>query len=282
MPRTLCLLHANCQGEALRPLLENTPAFARLFRLRGYTNYTREAIGRKDLRGCGLFLYQRLGAHWGDLSTERLLSRLSPDCRRIEIPNFFFKGYWPFWTHAQKSIDFADSLLDELLARGLAPHEALRLYLRAGPRLLGDAAAVAEESLREAEKREAACPVRYGPLLRERWREEQMFLTINHPGEGLLFHLADGLLRLLGLGGLPETARRAYRHPHGEFWLPIHPALGGLLGLPFARRERRYPVFAASLTHQEYTSCYLACRSRGVKNLVVFLRNLPRGFRPAA
>jgi hypothetical protein len=262
--------------------LENTPAFARLFRLRGYTNYTREAIVRKDLRDCGLFLYQRLGAHWGDLSTEHLLSRLTPACRRIEIPNFFFKGYWPLWTHARKSIDFADSLLDELLARGLAPRDALRVYLRSGPRLLVDVTAVAEESLREAEKREAACPVRCGHLLRERWREEQLFLTVNHPGTDLLFHLADGLLRLLGIGSLPETARRAYRHPHDEFWLPIHPALNGLLGLPFAQRDRRYPAFATSLTHREYTSCYLACRSQGVKDLVVFLRNLPGGFRPAA
>ncbi|MDR3358402.1 MAG: hypothetical protein LBN96_06060 [Desulfovibrio sp.] len=281
MPRTLCLLHANCQGEALRPLLENTPAFARMFRVRGYVNYTREALERKDLRDCGLFLYQRLGSRWGDLATERVLPRLSPDCRHIEIPNFFFKGYWPLWTHAQ-GIDFADSLLEELLARGLAPHEALRLYLRAGPRLLGDVAAVAEESLREAEKREAACPVRCAPLLRERWREEQMFLTVNHPGTALLFHLADGLLRLLGLGGLPETARRAYRHPDGDFWLPLHPALGDLLGLPFARRDRRYPIFATALTHQEYTSCYLACRDQGAASLVAFLRGLPDGFRPAA
>lgn len=28
MPQALCLLHANCQGDALRPLLETAPAFA--------------------------------------------------------------------------------------------------------------------------------------------------------------------------------------------------------------------------------------------------------------
>ncbi|MDR2573517.1 MAG: hypothetical protein LBC94_04100 [Desulfovibrio sp.] len=278
MPKTLCLLHANCQGQALRPLLENSPAFARLFHLRHYTNYTREVIERESLRHCGLFLYQRLGARWGEFSTEHLLSCLPSKCQCIEIPNFFFKGYWPTWTHGDKSIDFADSLLNALLERGLALHEALRVYLRAGPALLGDAAAVAEESLGAAESREAACPVRCTPLLRERWREEQMFLTINHPGRSLLFHLADGLLGLLGLGCLPEAAKRVYRHPDDDFWLPIHPLLKDMLGLPFVRSDRRYPVFAASLTHREYTGCYLACRAQGVKDLVSFLRNLPRGF----
>jgi hypothetical protein len=282
MPRALCLLHANCQGEALRPLLENTPAFARLFRLRNYTNYLREAIDGEDLRKCGLFLFQRLGSHWGDLSTESVLSRLPTACRSIEIPNFFFRGYWPSWDTSDKGIDFSDSLLNGLLARGLAPYEALGVCLRAGRVLLADAPVVAEESLRAAEEREAACPVRYSPLLRERWREEQLFLTVNHPGKTLLFHLADGLLRLLGLGSLPETARRAWRHPDDDFWLPLHPALEKILKLPFAGRDRRYPIFGASLTWREYASCYLACRSRGIKDLVVFLRNLSPGFRSAA
>ena len=44
MPQALCLLHANCQGEALLPLLQNTPAFARRFAVRHYVNYTQEHI----------------------------------------------------------------------------------------------------------------------------------------------------------------------------------------------------------------------------------------------
>lgn len=54
--------------------------------------------------------------------------------------------------------------------------------------------------------------------------------------------------------------------------------LGPLLGLPFAERERRYPVFAARLTHQEYTSCYLACRLHATPDLLSLLRTLsPHG-----
>lgn len=277
MPQALCLLHANCQGDALRPLLESTPAFARRFHIRQYVNYTRQSIAEADLKQCALFLYQRLAPRWGALSTEQMLPRLPSSCQCIEIPNLFFKGYWPFWTNAVQNIDFADSLLERLLAQGLAPEEALNLYLRGDPALLGDVAAVAEASLAREEEKETGCPIRCAPLLRERWREEQLFITVNHPGRTLLFHLADSLLRLLSLGGLPEEARRAYSHPQEDFWLPLHPALGPLLGLPFAGRERRYPVFAARLTHREYTSCYLACRRHGVGDLLTLLNSLPPG-----
>lgn len=271
MAKTLCILHANCQGDALRPLLENTPAFARLFEIRQRCNYTREEVTDQDLAGCGLFLHQRLAPHWGEISTGRLLPRLAQGCQAIILPNLFFKGYWPFWTHAVKGIDFADSLLEKLLAAGLSPEDALRLYLKGDPALLGDVEAVAEDSLAREEAKEAGEPIRTAHILRERWREEQLFLTVNHPGRALLFHVAEEVLRLLGLGALPESVRRAYAHPQEDFWLPLHPALGPRLKLPFATRERRYPVFGARLTHQEYTAAYLSCRAHGVTDLVGFL-----------
>ena len=162
--------------------------------------------------------------------------------------------------------------LEKLLGAGLSPEDALRLYLKGDPALLGDVEAVAEDSLAHEEAKEADDPIRTAHILRERWREEQLFLTVNHPGRVLLFHVAEELLRLLGLGPLPESVRDAYVHPQDEFWLPLHPALGRRLGLPFANRERRYPVFGASLTHQEYTAAYLSCRAHGVCDLVGFLR----------
>lgn len=163
MPSALCLLHANCQGDALRPLLENSPAFNRLFQIRQYTNYTRQSIAEADLEHCKLFLHQRLAPRWGALSTEQLLPRLSPSCTVVEIPNLFFKGYWPFWTNRIRSIDFADSLLEHLLEQGLAPEEALHLYLRGDPALLGNVSAVAEDSLAREEAKEADSPLGLRP-----------------------------------------------------------------------------------------------------------------------
>ncbi|MDO5484564.1 MAG: WcbI family polysaccharide biosynthesis putative acetyltransferase [Desulfovibrionaceae bacterium] len=275
MPRTLCILHANCQGDALRPLLENTPAFARHFYIRQYLNYTSQQIADADLGRCTLLLHQYLAPRWGGLSTEQMLPRLPAGCRHLEIPNLFFKGYWPFWTSSGQGIDFTDSLLERLIGQGLAPIDVLRLYLRGDTALLGDVAAVAEASLAQEEAKEAGKPVGCAHILRERWREEQLFITVNHPSKELVCHVADTLLRLLELGPLPDSVRNAWVHPHEDFWLPVHPALGKILGLPFASAERRYRIFDCRLTHREYTTCYLACRQHGVTDLLTLLRNLP-------
>ena len=275
MSRSLCILHANCQGDALRLLLEATPAFARLFSIRHYRNYACENLAEADLARCSLLLHQYLGPHWGASSTGEVLQRLPGSCRHLELPNLFFKGYWPFWISRKAGeIDFADSLLERLLAGGLAPADALRLYLRGDAALLGDVAAVAEASIAQEEAKESGKPIRCAHILRERWREEQLFLTVNHPGPELLCHVADCLLRLLGLGPLPTSVRAAFRHPHADFWLPIHPRVGQLLGLPFATWERRYCIFAHQLVHSQYVSAYLACRQHGVTDLLTFLRNL--------
>ena len=259
----------------LLPLLKNTPAFTQRFYVRRYVNYTREPIDAGDMKHCALFLYQHLSAKWENLSTEQLLLQLPQGCIHIKIPNMMFKGYWPFW-QSGGPINFTDTLLEKLL-ENCDSKTALRLYLKGSPALLGDAKvlnAIAEESLTYEEHKESDAPLHCAPLLRERWREQQLFLTVNHPGPELILHMADSLLRLLGLGGLPPSVRKAYVHPFNDFWLPIHPKVGQALGLPFTGPERRYTIYRNSLTHREYVLAYLACRSTNVHDLLSFLEHL--------
>ncbi len=268
MARSLCLLHANCQGDALRLLLEATPAFSKNFEIRQYVNYTREEVPAAELGRARLFLQQYLGPHWGELSSERFLPRLVTNCERIILPNFFFKGYWPFWTNKFQGINFADSLLEQLLDKGLNVNEIQHLYLRADKVLFGNLENIAQASLAHEAEKEEQSPIKYVQMIREHWREEQLFVTVNHPGKKLLFHLADTILGMLGLGTLPRDLRQRFVSPLEDFWLPIHPGVGRQLGLPFAQSERQYPVFGGTMSHQEYIACYLACRSQGESDLL--------------
>ena len=279
MTRAFCLLHANCQGEALRLLLEASPAFARRFRVLHILNYTREQLPEALLDGCALYLHQELGAKWGELSSAAIRRRLPPSCQILRLPNLFFQGYWPTWTRLP-GVDFADSLLESLLQHGLSPLDASFFYERARPAAFGPTTDIAEASLRREEEKERDAPIRCAPLLREYWRTEQLFLTVNHPGRRLTLFVADSVLRLLGLGGLPESAARAFALPQEDFWLPLPPALGlpeadGGLGLPFASRSRRYRIFARQMTAGDYARCYLSCRAAGEGNLLSFLSHLP-------
>lgn len=267
MAKELCLIHANCQGDALKELLEASPGFTDKFEIRHLRNYKGEDLDTGLLDSAAIFLHQYLTEKWGEISTSQVLGRLSPKSQAICIPNCFFKGYWPLWVHKPEVIDFPDSLLENLLAKGLPPSDILRLYLRADPALTGDAEKIAQDTLVWEKEKETHTPIKYVDMIAENWRERQMFLTINHPAPALFVHIAQQILSLLSLPPVPESFAKNYVSPHDEFWLPIHPVIGQRLGLPFADAGRRYPAFGNSYTHKEYTLIYLACRQNGVKDL---------------
>lgn len=267
MNKELCLIHANCQGDAIKELLEANPQFSSRFTIRHLRNYKREALEQGLLDKTTLFLYQHLTAKWGELSTSQVLARLPSSTHALCIPNCFFKGYWPFWEHRPEIIEFYDSLLENFLAREPTHSLALKLYLTARDELLGDLEKNAADSIAREKEKEIFTPIKYVHLIEERWREEQMFLTINHPGPLLLGHIVQEILKRLELPLLPDDFIKAYNSPHNEFWLPIHPRIGLKLKLPFASTKRCYSCFGANLTHEEYCRLYIACRENNFKDL---------------
>jgi hypothetical protein len=94
--KRLCLIHANCQGEPLVDLLGAHPDFSRDFETRHYVNYTRQPVPAEDLARCGLFLYQRLEAHWGGLASDVLLAALPPGTPGCACPTCSSRGIGPF------------------------------------------------------------------------------------------------------------------------------------------------------------------------------------------
>lgn len=267
MSRKLCILHGNCQGDVLALLLGLSKEFTRHYEIRRVVNYLNEAPSPEDLSRCSLFLYQRLGSHWGANATDNLLGLLPSGCESICFPNMFFKGYWPFWRRDESAIEFSDSFLEMLLARNLPLPALLNLYNKCDPALAGDVSGVPASTLAIEKEKEKLTDIKYVYLIEENWRERQIFLTINHPSMPLLAHVANSVLNMLGFPGLKESVTNNIIHPYDEFWLPIHPAVGARLSLPFASADRKYNCFSQKLTHAEYTRVYLACRMNNVFSL---------------
>ena len=256
MPQELCLIHANCQGDMLQCLLECVPAFAQRFTIRKFTNYQREPIPPELFARCAVFLYQGLDSAWGELASERLLEQLPSTAQTLRIPNLFFNGYWPLWTNRTRT-SYGDRLLEHLLEQGLNPQEVAHLYLKGNIAAMFDLDALLEESQAYEAQKEKGLLFPALPLVREMWRQEQLFYTINHPGPRLLLHIADSVLHWLGLPPVPDNARRTLYARKEEFILPIHPQVGAHFGFAFAGAERRYPVYGQELTHAQYTAAYI-------------------------
>lgn len=274
LPKSLCIIHGNCQGETLAALLGASPEFAAAFDVEYYVNFTRQAIPEQSLARCGLFLHQELGGHWGDVSSRALKLRLRPGAASVCFPNMLFKGYWPFWSN-REGFDYSDSLLDALLERGLAPAEILRVAVGGDPDKLAGPGGLGE-SLRGTLERERAkektCNVAYVDMIEELFRVEKLFMSVNHPGKRLMLWAADAVLRILGMEALPEAFRQVCPQLYTDFELPIHPKVAAFHGLRFAGEGTRFPVYGSQLTYGEYVSLYIDCKLSGRSDFIAYLQ----------
>ncbi len=261
MHRPLCILHANCQGEELSALLNASRAFSAEWRLRHYTNYTREPIPDEALAECGLFLYQQLGAQWGELASASLISRLPASAATLCVPNMMFRGYWPFWNDPPPIV-FGDKLLDRFIDEGADKSVILRLYLHGDLGKYVDLDEALTHTLKVEERRESAAFMQVTDIITERWRDEPLFLTANHPGFRLLKAVAGGILRHLGLPplGAEEIAGLESFPSYADFELPIHPQVAEHHRLSFIGPKHQYLVYGRRMTYEQYISRYIDCR----------------------
>lgn len=299
--RSLCLIHANCQGDPLARLLAASPQFAARYEIRRYTNYLRERVAPAELSGCGLFLYQHLGEKWDDHASDKLLSMVNPTARVLRLPNMLFTGYWPFWTN-KSPMDFGDAFLDRLVSMGLGMAEILHVYLHGDIAAKYDLDAMLRASLdverdkergADVERGRAGCrdvdrgngaagrvlpggiPAVVAPtveLVESLWKEERLFATINHPNRRLVLHVAEGVLAALDMDPLPPAVRDGFTDPYPEFELPIHPQVAAHHGLAFGGPDATYNIYGRRMTFDDYVRRYADCRLRGIDNFIGYLQ----------
>ncbi len=277
MPKEICIIHANCQGDSLQFLLLSTPSFAQKFTIHKYTNYLREGLDSEFLHTSKLFLYQELSETWGELGSHALMQKLSPQAQTLQIPNMFFNGYWPLWTNAT-FMAYGDTLLEELCARGLSTQEIVQIYLRGSLLKSYDLAGLRQKSYEKEVLKEKNLSIKTLPLIEELWQEEQLFYTVNHPAPRLSLYVADSVLQHLGLGTVPHSVRKQYMNTFEEFIQPIHPYIGAEYKLPFATPDRLYPVYGQEMNFASYVNAYVHCRLQSgedsVRDFVVYLHLL--------
>lgn len=272
MGRSLCIIHANCQGDSLHRILASTPAFSKCFIIRKYTNYLEEKVMDIDLNNCNLLLYQQLSDKWHDAASSALLARLPLGAQALCIPNMFFKGYWPLWTN-KTFMAYGDIFMEYLAGQSLNATEFLYLCNHADVASLYPLDDMVEQSLEHERSKEVHCVVETVDMVQELWRTEKLFSTVNHPASRLLLHVADGVLQALGLGRVPDTVRAAFAESCvDDFEQPILPQVGRHFGLPFAAENSQYAVFGQRMAFAEYCQCYFACHREGIPDFAAFMQ----------
>ncbi len=269
MNQELCLIQANCQADALINLLQSRSDFTCRYRLRAYTNFLKEPVPEKELAECSIFIYQHLGAKWGELASAVLLKNLNPKAKQIKIPNMLFKGYWPFWTNHSPS-EFGDFFLDKLIAMGLNKGEILHVYLSMKLAEKFDLQKMFQESIEIERTKEVGCIVNTVDFVLEHYRRDWLFCTINHPRRILLALVAKAIFQELELTW-NEAEMLALPSPYPEFDLPIHPQVAKFHNLRFISENTVYNVFGKKKSFQEYVSNYIDSQLMNLRPLSAYL-----------
>ncbi len=280
MPKKLCIIHANCQGDTLKFLLESCPSFYSEYTIKKYTNYLQEHIAAEELESCQLFLYQHLGQQWHEAASANLLHKLPSSAHTLCIPNMFFNGYWPLWTN-NTFMAYGDMLLEDLCTKELSPAEILHLYMKSRMYSTYDFEALRLQSLTKERIKETYSPITTLDFIEEHWRNKQLFHTVNHPAPPLSLYVADKILAQLGHSPVPLATRQQLLAHEEEFILPIHSSVAAQYDLAFAPPTRLYPVYGQSLSMQSYAAAYIQCRLQkgadAIKDFVVYLHLLAQG-----
>lgn len=273
MKRNL-IIHANCQGEALLPILQSHADFSQRFDCRLFTNYTRDPVPATALAECSVFLYQYLGPDWGELGSARLIEQLDKSCLHLCIPNYFCRLYWPLQFSPGEHV-LRDKLLEDLWKRKLTRRDYVRLATRPSLLRCYDVQGIVEKSLAHERAKEKHTPIKYLEKMLAEYTEKRLFYTVNHPGEELLLFTANEILRRLDFSPLlPEKLSHSLP-PLDDYYsaleLPVHPALAEMYNLSWASPETTYAVYGYRLTYAQFAWLYAEYRSSGICSFIEFM-----------
>jgi hypothetical protein len=265
----LCIVYGNCQAEAIRVLLDNSPSFRACFRtqpIRAVHTVDHRTIPevRKAVASASLIVSHpvRDGYHGFPVGSEEILASAGEGCRRVTVPALYYDGLYPFHVYvrgpdgrapaAPLSV-YHDLRIIYCAARGWDLQTSLSWWREFVPSPEGvrQVAAGAREHLCA---HEAELDVHVAPLLTAPDLHADSFLTVNHPTNAALDRVVAGVHAHLGLTHTPSTLSDELL---GELRAPLEPAVVAALGLT-AQERRAWQIKGTAVTQEDLLGEHLA------------------------
>ncbi len=266
-----CVLSANCQGDIFMHMLKKHPVFLQEWEVDYYVNFHKTPIPDGKIENCDLLIYQKLGDSWGDLSTKVLLSRLPKHARAICLPNMSNFDLWPTAKWAPDAYNlWLDTYLESLIEKGLEFSEIVYLAMRADFSEILDLKAKRKDNMRYEYEKEYFGRSKILEFIENRWTEEWLFTTPNHPAHSLLFLVANIILQEFGYQMLRPEVNAPLMTCDREYFLPVHPFFIKHYKIKYLTEETKYPVFGNELTYKEYLMAYVDARKNNIPMLSYF------------
>ena len=254
------LIFGNCQTEQLNKIFWRHIQFNREYFLLqipavcDYKDWIVEFIfggGGQFLQQVDLFISQHVkeANRFGTkIATKNIVTQLREDAKIIWIPNAYFDGYFPQYTHNARNIVIndeptglfpnGDRFIDEIMENSEMNPDIEKILDRIcdpdfiSPEIIQNQT---EKSLDELKNREWICDVKISDYIEDNFRDEQIFWSINHPSSLVLFELAKRIWRLIGMRSENFLDREMLFNPEDIYGLriqdiPIYPSVQRFFG----------------------------------------------------
>jgi len=254
--KKLVMIYGNCQVMSLNTLLAGSNEFLKSFIILSIPpvqslegEERKEGINVGLLKSIDMLIYQIVRENnkfSSMLSTVQLMSGVRRDCICVSIPNVYYCGYFP-----QYMVNRYNKMQDQY-ANGIMPYGDVnieKMYLEEKKcaeeiiqEILDESFYSADElqkihieSINELKLREQECDVIISDVITERYTEERLFYTPNHPTNKLLAIVLERALQILGYSINDWNYEKSWEN-NGRI-LPIYPSVNKGLRLKFVQEE---------------------------------------------
>ncbi len=197
-----------------------------------------------------LFVYQEVRdeSKYGNLISSKVVAMLKMDCKKIRIPNVFFKGYHPQIIKNERNpmlnsvynvggiVPYGDSVLQNVFEADMSMR-VLEEYLYSDDCISGNYIIKnLKDTLAELRRREETCDVVISDWIEQNYKDKYLFFVPSHPTNIVLYTLAKRILEKLGI----ETKNFTYlegKNENNKFEMPIYPIVAKTLGLNFKKES---------------------------------------------
>jgi hypothetical protein len=236
----------NCQAIGLEMMLSTNDEFAKRFEFVSFppVHEIPEAMVpalHSAVADAAVVIPQRVDEGYRDglgLGTETL-ARIAGRATVVRWPSVYWAGYFPDLFYLRDAagqpvvdgpFDYHDRVIMQAYASGLDVDSTCRLL--EDPDCPSGAPAWAAKATAELDIRGQDCDVHVASFIADRFREELLFFTMNHPANRLLAFMAQQITELIGVPGRVDH-RRIQNELLGSTLYPLHANHVRALGLEF-------------------------------------------------
>lgn len=275
--KKIAIIYGNCHTRIIKNYLKSSCKFSSIYEFYNYKpvydfkfgSYLEESI----LRNCDLFIYQYISKEYRDykFSTDYILTQLSKDCKKINIPNLFGFGkmFFPqatsnLYNKAYKSdsnglFPHGDENIIKFIENNISINEIIhnlnkKIYSKNYILLNFN---IVFKKLIDKEK---YWDIKISRFIKKNYKRKLLFYDPGHPTNYLLKKIAKEILKILNIH---DKIRMTDSINLDGLQIPIYPCVRKCLKLKFKTKKLRctFPVEEfryKKLTFEDYIREYIS------------------------